>query len=203
MGATRKKKTTARRSSRRDPEDLSYIAESLRGLAVPIQSLRLDPLNARQHDEPNLKAIQGSLRTFGQLKPIVANAASREIEAGNGTYLAAQRLGWTHLAVVFVEHDPAAHRGFALADNRTAELARWDDTRLQTLLVELAEEIPDLYEDLLLDRLRAGEDPDPAAAAARDDESWGVLVKCASEGQQKILLERLGAEGYEVRAMIV
>lgn len=183
--------------------DLDYIAEPLRGLAVPIDTIKLDPMNARKHDEANIRAIMGSLRTFGQVKPLVVNRDSREIEAGNGTLIAAQQLGWTHLAVVFVAHDPAAQRGFAIADNRTAELARWDDAMLQALLADVEQDIPDLYEDLLLERLRTEPEPEPAERQLEGDETWGVLVKCKNESQQKILLERLEAEGYEVRAMIV
>ncbi len=33
---------------------------------VPISSLKLDPANARRHDEKNLAAIKGSLEAFGQ-----------------------------------------------------------------------------------------------------------------------------------------
>ena len=91
---------------------------------LQIKDLRPDPNNARQHDEKNLKAIQGSLKEFGQRKPIVIND-SFVIVAGNGTVEAAKRLGWTKIECVQVPGDwtAAQTKAFALADNRTAELA--------------------------------------------------------------------------------
>ena len=78
------------------------------------------------------------------------NRRTKYIEAGNGTFEAAKTIGWTHLAVVWVEDDPAAARGFALADNRSAELAEWDQLRLETLLAEVAEDDDLLYQELML-----------------------------------------------------
>ena len=105
---------------------------------LQIKDLRPDPNNARQHDEKNLKAIQGSLKEFGQRKPIVIND-SFVIVAGNGTVEAAKRLGWTKIECVQVPGDwtAAQTKAFALADNRTAELAAWTPEVLAAQLVEL------------------------------------------------------------------
>jgi ParB-like chromosome segregation protein Spo0J len=119
------------------PGDLAYIAEPLRPLAVPCDILILDPANPRRHGEPNLEAIKGSLTTYGQRKPVVARRETRTVIAGNGTVEAARALGWTHLAVVFTDDDVVTAIGFAIADNRTAELAEWDDEVLDRLLREV------------------------------------------------------------------
>lgn len=105
--------------------DLFYITESLRPLAVPIESLHEDPANARiGHDVQGIKA---SLQAYGQRKPIVVNRLQNgKIEAGNGTYHAAKELGWSHIAVVFVEDDPATAAGYGIADNRLGDLSSWD-----------------------------------------------------------------------------
>jgi len=105
---------------------------------LQIKDLTPDPANARQHDEKNLKAIQGSLKEFGQRKPIVINEAG-VIVAGNGTVEAAKRLGWLEIQAVRVpkEWTPEQTKAFALADNRTAELAAWSPEVLASQLVEL------------------------------------------------------------------
>lgn len=94
---------------------------------VPISELTSDPENARRHSDRNLDTIKESLREFGQRKPIVATPAGIVL-AGNGTLEAAKRLGWTQIAVVTVPttwtHEEA--RAYAIADNRTAELAKWN-----------------------------------------------------------------------------
>jgi ParB-like chromosome segregation protein Spo0J len=105
-----------------------------------ILELTPDPQNARQHDDKNLKAIMGSLKEFGQRKPIVITE-SGVIVAGNGTVQAAKRLGWTDIEAVRVPADWTQDqvKAFALADNRTAELATWDIHVLDEQLWELEE----------------------------------------------------------------
>jgi hypothetical protein len=105
---------------------------------LQIKDLTPDPNNARQHDEKNLKAIQGSLKEFGQRKPIVITEDG-VIVAGNGTVEAAKRLGWLKIDAVKVPGDwtPDQVKAFALADNRTAELAAWSPEVLAAQLVEL------------------------------------------------------------------
>ena len=117
--------------------DLSHIAESLRSLAVPIDSIDADPANARVHPTENLEAIRASLRVYGQRKPIVVNRRTGTVEAGNGTLAAARMLGWKFIAVVFVDDDSMTAAGFAISDNRTAELAGWDQAALEATLRSL------------------------------------------------------------------
>jgi len=104
---------------------------------VPIKSLKLDPENARTHSQKNIDAIAGSLTTFGQRRPLVVWGDI--IIAGNGTVEAAKSIGWEKIEVTRVPedwtHDQA--RAYALADNRTAELAEWDDSILANQLIEL------------------------------------------------------------------
>jgi len=198
-----KRKTSGGRAA---AAKLDHIAGDLRPLAVPIGEFVLDPRNARKHDEQNVAAIAASLQRFGQRKPIVANRANKQIEAGNGTLLAAQTLGWSQLAVVWVEDDPAAATGFAVADNRTAELAAWDEEILADLLSETREELGDLYDELLLDEFDAAEDDDGQAAAETSQavpDAFQVVVDCRDEADQKRLYERLQKEGRNCRLLTV
>ena len=105
---------------------------------IKIGNLTPDPQNARTHDDTNLKAIEGSLKEFGQRKPIVVTQ-DNVIAAGNGTVEAAKRLGWTDIQAVRVPADWDADRikAFALADNRTAELAKWNVQELNAQLISL------------------------------------------------------------------
>ena len=105
---------------------------------LDITDLTPDPKNARQHDAKNLKAIEGSLSQFGQRKPIVITEAN-VIVAGNGTVTAAKNLGWETIEAVRVPADWSSDqvKAFALADNRTAELATWSPEVLAAQLIEL------------------------------------------------------------------
>jgi ParB-like chromosome segregation protein Spo0J len=110
----------------------------LRIESVSIHKLQSDPDNARKHSKKNLESIAGSLKRFGQRKPIVVTGANIVI-AGNGTLEAAKSLGWSEIVVAYTPLDWKYEdaRAYALADNRTAELAEWDTDKLAMQLIEL------------------------------------------------------------------
>jgi DNA modification methylase len=119
--------------------DLSHIAEALRPLAVPCSSLNFDPDNARLHPEKNIEAIVKSLAEFGQDQPLVVQRQGMIVRKGNGRLLAARRLGWQWIAALVVDEDDVAAAARAIADNRTAELATWDEEKLARLLQSIRE----------------------------------------------------------------
>lgn len=103
---------------------------------VKIDSLTFDPANVRKHDEKNLAAIKASLNRFGQQKPIVVDA-NGVVRAGNGTLAAAKALGWKEIRIVRSSLAGSEATAYAIADNRTAELAEWDDDALAQTLAAL------------------------------------------------------------------
>ena len=103
---------------------------------VEVADLHLDPANVRRHDGKNLDAIAASLARFGQQKPIVVSPAG-VVLAGNGTLNAAKRLGWSSIRAVTTSLENAEATAYAIADNRTAELAEWDDDALAQQLSAL------------------------------------------------------------------
>lgn len=119
----------------------AYIADGLRHLAVPLDTLTPDAANARRHGTRNMEAIKASLARWGQRQPIVVQRKGMVVRAGNGRLEAAKALGWTHIAAVVVDDDSADAVAFAIADNRTAELAEWDTETLATLLDTLPTEV--------------------------------------------------------------
>jgi DNA modification methylase len=168
-------------------DDLSYIAEGLRSLAVPIDSLHIDPANARTNHA--LDRIAASLKAYGQRKPIIANKLQDgKIEAGNGTWLAAkERLGWSHIAVVFVEDDPATAAAYGIADNRLSELSQWDLDALGALVPTIEDLFTGFTEaeirDLLGER-GGGLLVDPGPQDGKDDKLAELREKWqTAEGQ--------------------
>jgi DNA modification methylase len=110
----------------------------LQVITVKLEQIQSDPNNARKHDDKNIEAIMASLRTFGQRKPIVITH-DKTVIAGNGTVEAARRLGWTTIAAARTPEDWTADtiKAYALTDNRTAELATWEQSTLATQLSDL------------------------------------------------------------------
>jgi ParB-like chromosome segregation protein Spo0J len=112
---------------------------------IALAELSLDPSNVRKHSRRNLDAIKASLRKFGQQKPIVVDAKGIVL-AGNGTLTAAQELGWTEIQIVRTELAGVEATAFAIADNRTAELAEWEEDKLNAVLKSLQDEGVDLVD---------------------------------------------------------
>ena len=101
-----------------------------------LDALTCDPANVRKHDQRNLDAIKGSLHRFGQQHPIIVDGDGI-IRAGNGRYMAMRALGWSECDIVRTTLKGAEATAFAIADNRTAELASWDDEALAQQLAAL------------------------------------------------------------------
>lgn len=117
-------------------DDLYYIQDQLRHLAVPIDSLNPDPENARAHDKKNIDNIKSSLLEFGQDQPLVVQEEGRIIRKGNGRWFAAKEIGWTHVAAIIVSEPRIKSIRRALADNRTSETSDWNYTKLKELFTE-------------------------------------------------------------------
>lgn len=166
---------------------------------IDIELLLPDPANVRLHPQKNLDAIKGSLRRFGQQKPVVIDA-DNVVRAGNGTLAAAKALGWKALKCVRSALTASELTAFAIADNRTAELAEWDKEELARLLEEVGEvgfDEDDIAELLGKDELPEAKDADDGAAG-----QFMVIITCKSEREQVELLERLSGEGLECKAVV-
>jgi len=120
------------------------IIESLRSLATPIENLKALPGNPRKGD---VDAVAKSLERFGQRKPIVARKDDGTIIAGNHTWQAAKKLGWSEIAVAFVGDDDVTAKAYALADNRTVELGSYDEQALIDLIEEVHAVVPEFVRD--------------------------------------------------------
>lgn len=123
-------------------QNTAGIHDSLAGMRVPLTDLTLLPGNPRRGD---VDSVARSYSVFGQRKPIVARRTGVRdgrpvgiVIAGNHQLQAAERLGWSDIAVVWTDDDEMTAKAFALADNRTSELGSADDELLAAMLSEVA-----------------------------------------------------------------
>lgn len=107
---------------------------------VSVDALHLDPANVRKHSRRNLDAIKASLVAFGQQTPISVSKSGIVLK-GNGTLLAARELSWSDIAVVRTNLTDARAIAYSIADNRTAELAEWDEFNLAAVATALDSEL--------------------------------------------------------------
>lgn len=114
----------------------SKIAPEIAHLAEATNSLTPYYRNARRRAS---SVIAESLATHGQYRPIVVNRGSktgreREILAGNGTWAEVSAIGWPEIAVTWVDVDDDEAARIVLVDNRSNDLASYDDALLADLL---------------------------------------------------------------------
>jgi len=151
------------------------ICEHLRHLAVDIDSVNLDPDNANLHGPESLADIRGSLSEFGQDQPLVANAQTRNIIKGNGRLEAARSLGWTHIAVVFINEGREKSMARALADNRSNESSAWDYDLVAKQMQEIEAEDAELRK--MLSKLDAEANGNLSEEEGGDDDDSGPEQK--------------------------
>lgn len=87
-----------------------------------------------------IKHVAESIKRFGFASPIIARADDKMIIAGHTRYEAAKELGLDKVPVRYLDLDPADSRLLALADNKTAEVADWDEEKLEQVMQDLLDE---------------------------------------------------------------
>lgn len=104
---------------------------------VDIELLTPDPNNARKHDQKNLSAIRGSIKQFDVVEPLIVRQSNNVVIGGNGRLAVLKELGHKIVPVHYVDFDDQKSKALALALNRTAELADWDNDILVEQLRDL------------------------------------------------------------------
>lgn len=138
---------------------------------MTISSLTAYPTNPRRGD---IDAIALSLHAHGQYRPIVVQASTKFVLAGNHTLKAAKKLGWKKIKAVLVDVDEDTAKKIVLADNRLTDLAGYNEPLLKSLLSALPELEGTGFtqsEVEALDRLISGDQKEPIATSGnlKDD----------------------------------
>lgn len=120
-----------------------------------IADLKNSPWNARTHSRKQIRQLAESLKVFSFVNPVLIDQEVR-IVAGHGRVEAAKLLGWTTVPTIAIEHLTEDQlRAYALADNRLAELADWDE-KLQKIEFQCLLQV-DLGFDLTVTGFDAGD----------------------------------------------
>src|SRR5437763_12240842 len=104
---------------------------------IPIAALRPLRRNARTHSKKQIRQIADSIKTFGFTCPILVDGQNTVL-AGHARLEAAKLLGLLEVPCLRLNHlSPAQKRAYALADNKLALNAGWDEELLAQELQEL------------------------------------------------------------------
>jgi DNA modification methylase len=104
---------------------------------VAIDDLRTDPANPRRIGEEELEALERSLRQFGFVQPVLARREDRTVIGGHQRLVAARRLGYATVPVIWLDVSVDQARVLGLALNKIS--GTWDEPLLARLLAELQE----------------------------------------------------------------
>lgn len=135
-----KKIKPSKSKSARDPRNekpVIDIPDRLQLLLVDIDSIKIDPENARRHPEEQIDAIANSIRRFGFRSVVNVRRRGMVCQGGEGRILAARKLGMKKVPVIINDDDERGSRAFNIADNRAFELGYFDDKTLAAQLRDL------------------------------------------------------------------
>jgi hypothetical protein len=104
---------------------------------VPINEIKPHPRNPRAGD---VDMIADSIEYHGFYGAVVVQRSTRYILAGNHRWKAAVRAGATEIPVIWVDCDDDEALRILLVDNRTNDLAAYDDEALNRLLAQILTE---------------------------------------------------------------
>ena len=170
-------------------------------------SLKRANRNARVHPKRQIEQLVAAIKQFGFTNPILVDEKA-VIIAGHGRLEAALILELARVPVIEIPGLTSDQkRALALADNRLAENAEWDEDILRTeleYLVELNGAI-DLssigFTEAEVSKL-LGADANGDDAPPQYRETFAVIVDVGDEQQQVALLKRLTDEGFKCRALV-
>jgi DNA modification methylase len=153
---------------------------------VPIGTLKHHPKNPRKGD---VKSITESIEHNGFYGVVVAQKSTGYVLAGNHRMMAAKAAGLDSLPVAYVDVDDSTALKILLADNRTNDLATYDNKELAELLADVSNKFGldgTGYDEAFLDSLigelggggdgaAEGEAPEAQLDKAEElREKWGV-----------------------------
>src|SRR3990172_13420404 len=102
---------------------------------VPIDDLRPDPATPRRISDAQLEALTRSLKEYGFVQPVLARREDSTVIGGHQRLVAARRLGYKTVPVVWLDLTLEQARLLNLALNKIS--GQWDQELLARLLADL------------------------------------------------------------------
>lgn len=162
--------------------------KTMKIIDLPIDEL-IPYENNPRNNAPAVKAVAESIKQFGFKVPIVIDK-DNVIVAGHTRHQAALLLGLDSVPVIKADDlNDEQVRAFRLADNKTAELAEWDDEKLNLELAKLSDfDMTAFGFEELDDSTKVKEsDDDPEAMAAAIEEPTTKLGDIYQLGRHRLV----------------
>lgn len=180
------------------------IPEPLRPLLRDITTIAQHPRNPNNGD---VDAIVESILTVGYTAPVIVQASTGYIVAGNHRYAAMLELGEDTIPVIEVNWDDETTLRHLVGDNHIAEMARRDEAQLLDILQELSDTDAGLAGTAMTpqdiaDLVKAIEPHEGMFAHLTPNLVYGVMVTCVdADAQQEVLGILADVQGVNTRAV--
>ena len=161
--------------------------------------------NPRLNDHA-VSAVAKSIAAFGFNVPILCDQ-NLTIVAGHTRWKAARQMGLASVPVIVLDMTDEQRKAFAIADNKTAEIADWDFPKLRDVLEELRLEGCDLHDlgfsDANLRKILLGEEineddlpplPESPQSKAGDIFRLGRHLLLCGDSSNRLVLQELMRE---------
>lgn len=111
---------------------------------LPMEEIHPYPGNPRVITDEAVDAVEDSIRRYGYQQPVVVDK-DHVVIVGHTRLEALRRLGAASALVLVTDLDEKAAAEYRLVDNRTGELAEWNEDSLAIELREFDEDLLDEY----------------------------------------------------------
>ena len=169
---------------------------------LKIEKLSLDVLmpyeNNPRINERAVEAVANSIKEFGFNVPVIVDK-NNVIVAGHTRYEASKKLGLEAIPCYRIENlTDEQIKAYRLADNKTAELATWDFSKLEQELSELEIDMGDFgfMTDFETDEFEAIFEDDGIDAESHKPKKYKVVITFDVLDEAEELQKELAEKGY-------
>lgn len=140
---------------------------------VPLTELQLDPQNRNIHPKEQIDRLADIIKHHGMRWPIIVSKRSGFVKAGEGRYLAAEKLKMIKVPVMYQDFDSEDEETtFGISDNAIAKWAELDFKAINEF------DLPNLGPDLDLDLLGFKDFTlDPSSSEKKED-PYTAKIEC-------------------------
>lgn len=168
---------------------------------VPAGELQPNPKNWRTHPPQQREALQGILAEIGYADALLARRLPDGALQLIDGHLRAETTPDMPVPVLVVDLSEREADVLLAALDPLAARAGQDDMKLRDLVSSVHTDSAALRK--LLDELSGHEEERPHTEETEIRESFEIVVECDHEAEQRTLYERLKAEGYVCRLLIL
>lgn len=148
---------------------------------VPMNEIKLNPDNRNKHSEEQIARLVELIKYQGFRNPGTISNRTGILIAGEGRYLAAERVGMTHFPVIYQDFDSHDHEyAYGISDNSIAQGSVLDLSKISEDILNMG---PDFDVDLLglpnFDIL-----PPESLDVEVDKPKAAEIIQCPSCGEQ-------------------